>query len=132
MPQETKIKPAPTTDSATLYGTVATRDDEAVLRDALEKAFDYRGDVTVTTTGGDTITGYLFDRRNAATVHDSQIRLLTADDDEPRSVRLDEIASLKFSGKDAAHGKSFDTWIKKYIEKKRAGEEASIFDESGE
>ncbi len=33
-----------------------------------------------------------------------------------------EIAALAFTGKDTAAGKSFDAWVKKYWEKKAAGE----------
>ena len=33
-----------------------------------------------------------------------------------------EIAALAFTGRDNAAGKSFDAWVKKYWEKKAAGE----------
>ena len=33
-----------------------------------------------------------------------------------------EIARLEFTGRDTAAGKSFETWVKKYQEKKAAGE----------
>ena len=33
-----------------------------------------------------------------------------------------DIASLAFSGRDTAAGKSFEAWMKKYAEKKAAGE----------
>ena len=35
------------------------------LRRALETAFDYRGDVTITLKNGTQIEGYIFDRRSA-------------------------------------------------------------------
>lgn len=127
MPQETKTAAEPT-ERPTLQGLVATRDDEAALLKALEDAFDYRGDVTIA-TGGDEISGYIFDRRIGDTLEASSVRLMTAKDDTPRVVRFNEIESLTFSGKDAAHGRSFDTWVKKYVEKKLAGEDASIYSE---
>lgn len=129
MPQETKTAPAPV-ETATLQGMVATRDDEQSLLAAFEKAFDYRGDVTITTLSGEEVMGYIFDRRTGATLADSRVRVLTAASDEPRVVRFSDVASLAFTGKDAAHGKSFETWVKKYIEKKLAGEAASIESES--
>lgn len=129
MPQETKTAAAPT-EHATLQGLVATREDEAALLSALEKAFDYRGDVTITTTDGAVLTGYIFDRRTGATLADSSVRLLTPESDSPCAVRFCDVASLAFTGKDAAHGKSFETWVKKYIAKKLAGEAASIESES--
>ena len=37
---------------------------ENELRQALESAFDYRGDVTITRKDGSRIEGYVFDRRS--------------------------------------------------------------------
>lgn len=113
-----------------LQGLVANRDDENALCKALEQAFDYRGDITITTASGAEITGYLFDRRIGATLADSSLRVLTPANDDPITISYSDIASVAFSGKDAAHGKSFDTWIKKYVQKKLAGEEASIYSET--
>jgi len=39
-----------------------------------------------------------------------------------KNIRYSEIAALAFTGKDTAAGKSFDAWVKKYQEKKAAGE----------
>jgi hypothetical protein len=33
-----------------------------------------------------------------------------------------DIAGLAFTGRDAAAGKSWEAWVKKYMEKKAAGE----------
>jgi hypothetical protein len=33
-----------------------------------------------------------------------------------------DIAAVQFSGRDTAAGKTFDAWVKKYWEKKAAGE----------
>jgi len=117
-------------DEKTLYGWSVGDADAQTLADALEKAFDYRGDVTLALRDQQTVTGYIFDRRLGKTTQDSTVRVLTALNDTPVSVRYSDIARLEFSGKDAAHGKSFDTWIKKYTEKKLKGEKASIESES--
>jgi hypothetical protein len=93
---------------------------------ALEKAFDYRGDITLTLASGTDVTGYLFDRRKGAALADSYVRLLTPASDEKVRVSYADVRRVQFSGKDAAHGKSFETWIKKYVEKKLAGERAAI------
>ncbi|HBS28548.1 MAG TPA: hypothetical protein DEB06_03635 [Phycisphaerales bacterium] len=113
-------------DKPTLQGLVATREDELALLGAFEKAFDYRGDVTLTLTDGAGVFGYIFDRRIGAGLADSSVRLLTPDSDAKVTITLDRVARLEFTGRDAAAGKSFETWVKKYIEKKRAGEQASI------
>jgi hypothetical protein len=113
-----------------LEGTIPVMATEADLRDVLEKAFDYRGDITVTRKDGTTVEGYLYDRRNAATLEESVIRLIpTPAKGAPVSstvVRVNipyaDVAGLAFSGRDTAAGKTFDAWVKKYWEKKAAGE----------
>jgi hypothetical protein len=122
--------PAPT--EASLFGFQVTSIDPNALSDALEKAFDYRGDVTITRKSApdQPITGYIFDRRKGPSLDASTIRLMTATSDDKVTITYSDIAAVHFSGKDAAHGKSFETWIKKYIEKKSKGEKASIESES--
>jgi len=126
MPQETKAEyDNPKSKEPTLQGRVASKEDETALLDALEKAFDYRGDVTITRADGEPVEGYIFDRRRGATLADSTVRLM--DKDGRRiTVAFDDIARLEFTGKDTAAGKSFEKWIQRYIEKKKAGQEASI------
>jgi hypothetical protein len=38
------------------------------------------------------------------------------------AVAWSEIAGLAFSGRDMAAGKSWEAWVKNYVEKKAAGE----------
>jgi hypothetical protein len=109
-----------------LEGTIPAMATEAEVRDVLEKAFDYRGDITVTRKDGSTIEGYLYDRRNAATLEESVIRLMPTpkpgNPHERVNISYADVAGLKFSGRDTAAGKTFDAWVKKYWEKKAAGE----------
>ena len=95
---------------------------DAEIREALEKAFDYRGDVTVTRKDGSTVEGYLFDRRTGTTLADSYIRIIPAKDKTKVSVAYSDVSSLVFTGRDTAAGKTFEAWVKKYWEKKAAGE----------
>jgi len=95
-------------------------DDE--IRGALEKAFDYRGDVTVTLKNGSVVEGYIFDRKNAATLADSYVRVFPKNFDSKISVPYSEIQALAFTGRDTAAGKSWEAWLRKYWEKKTAGE----------
>ena len=118
MPQETKSQPAP--DTPGLQGLVATRDDEQALLHALEQAFDYRGDVTLTLTSGDQLTGYIFDRTNTGELRTSTLRLLTPDDDHKRSVSYADVDRVEFTGKDTAHGKSFERYLEKFIQRATA------------
>lgn len=109
-----------------LYGFTADAGDPAMLMDALEKAFDYRGDVTLRLRDGVSVAGYIFDRVKGKSLSDSYVRILVAVDHAKVKVTFDTIARVEFTGKDAAHGKSFETWVKKYVEKKSKGEKASI------
>ena len=45
---------------------------------------------------------------------------------EKLTLTFAQIDRLEFTGRDTAAGKSFETWLKKYVEKKLAGEKASI------
>ena len=105
-----------------LEGWIPQLATEPEIRAALEKAFDYRGDVTITRKDGSKIEGYLFDRRTAATLRDSVVRLYPKDANEKISISYAEIAALAFTGRDTAAGKSWEAWMKKYAQKKAAGE----------
>jgi hypothetical protein len=105
-----------------LQGKVWETATDEELREGLEKAFDYRGDVTVKLKNGTAVEGYIFDRRNGATLADSCIRLFPKDNPVKVTVPYSEIAGLAFTGRDTAAGKSWEAWLKKYWEKKQAGE----------
>jgi hypothetical protein len=105
-----------------LEGWVPEMAGEEEIRQALEKAFDYRGDVTITRKDGSKVEGYIFDRRTGKTLSDSSVRLFPKDADQKISIPFSDIAALAFSGRDTAAGKSFEAWVRKYWEKKAAGE----------
>jgi hypothetical protein len=71
---------------------------------------------------GSAVEGYVFDRRAGATLVDSIVRLIPKDRDDKVSVAYAQIVRLSFTGRDTAAGKSWETWVKKYHEKKAAGE----------
>ena len=105
-----------------LEGWVPELAGEQELREALEKAFDYRGDVTITRKDGTRVEGYVFDRRSGKHLNDSLVRLYPKDSSQKQSVPYSEIAALEFSGRDTAAGKSWEAWVRKYWEKRAAGE----------
>ena len=109
-------------------GFMAERSDHERFESGLLEAVEYRGDVTITTTDGSTIEGYIFDL--TGTVDEGSIGYMTRDDKCPQRMDASSIVRIEFSGKDTAEGKSFETWIEKYVEKKLAGERASIECES--
>ena len=124
-------KPTSATDSAeehlgvlheNLEGWIPAISTESEVREALEKAFDYRGDVTITRKDGSKIEGYIFDRRTGASLRESAVRLYPKNSSEKVAVSYADIGALAFSGRDTAAGKSWEAWMKKYATKKAAGE----------
>ena len=105
-----------------LEGWIPELATEEELRIALEKAFDYRGDIKLTLKDGRVVEGYVFDRRSAATLTDSAVRVIPAKERAKLSISYADIAALAFTGRDTAAGKSFEAWMRKYNEKKAAGE----------
>jgi hypothetical protein len=105
-----------------LEGWVPEMATEDEVREALEKAFDYRGDITVTRKDGSQVQGYLFDRRSGSTLANSFVKIIPTYEKTKLNIAYSEIAALEFSGRDNAAGKTFEAWVKKYWEKKAAGE----------
>jgi len=117
-----KLEVAPGTVHEGIEGWVPELASEDEIRVALEKAFDYRGDVTVTLKNGNKVEGYIFDRVAGTSLATSFVRLLPKTSNERIKICYADISALAFTGRDTAAGKSFDAWIRKYWEKKAAGE----------
>ena len=116
------LEVAPGTAHENLEGWIPELATDDEIRVALEKAFDYRGDVTITRKDGSKVEGYLFDRRTGTTLKDSLVRLYPKNSSEKLSISYADIAALAFTGRDTAAGKSWEAWMKKYAQKKAAGE----------
>lgn len=121
-PQETDPVTGETLTRESLQGWVPALASESELRSALEQAFDYRGDVTITLKNGEAVVGYVFDRRAGKTLADSYVRVLPQDSPQRRDIAYADIAMLAFTGRDTAAGKSWEAWVKKHEENKSAGE----------
>jgi hypothetical protein len=117
-----QLEVVPGFEHENLQGRVWDPTSEEELLEGLEKAFDYRGDVTVRLRDGSSVEGYVFDRRSGRTLAESVVRMLPKGDSRKVTIRYEEIAGLTFSGRDTAAGKSWEAWVRKYWEKKRAGE----------
>lgn len=120
-----KLEVAPGRQREGLEGWVPEVATESELREALEKAFDYRGDVTLTQKNGTRIEGYIFDRITGPSLTASFVRLLPKDGGSRLRIAYSDIGALAFTGRDTAAGKSWEAWVKKYWEKKEAGGEAA-------
>ena len=126
-----QLEVAPGTQQESVEGWVPSLASEEEIRTALEKAFDYRGDVTITCKDGSTLEGYLFDRLSGATLTTSFVRVLPRDSGPRVKLSYAEIAALAFSGRDPAAGRSWEAWVRKYWAKKTTGVgEASLQPES--
>jgi hypothetical protein len=116
------LEVAPGTVHSRVEGWVPQLATESELREALEKAFDYRGDVTITKKDGSKVDGYIFDRTTGVHLESSFVRVLPRDSNQRVKISYAEIAALAFSGRDPAAGKSWEAWVRKYWEKKSSGE----------
>lgn len=105
-----------------MQGSSWTGATEADLCAVLEKAFDYRGDITLTLRDGTEVVGYIFDRRTGETLADSVVRLIPAGKRNKVAVPYSDVGGVAFTGRDTAAGKSWQAWVQKYLEKKAAGE----------
>ncbi|RPH81552.1 MAG: hypothetical protein EHM80_01975 [Nitrospiraceae bacterium] len=90
----------------------------AELAEAVELAFDYRGDVTVSLKSGKSLSGYLFNRQVNGS--DSFLELFPSDSADVRHIRYDQVAAIAFTGEDTATGKSWEAWIAKKDSERRA------------
>jgi hypothetical protein len=123
IPDPDTLEVAPGTVHENLEGWIPKLASEEEVRAALEKAFDYRGDVTLTLKDGRKVEGYVFDRKAAGPkLSDCFVRMMPKDAPGRLSIAYSDIAALAFTGRDTAAGKSFAAWVKKYNEKKAAGE----------
>src|ERR1019366_6224765 len=123
-----ELEVVPGFERENLQGWIPQLATEADIRAVIEKAFDYRGDVTITRKNkdkdkdGSQITGYLFDRRIGPTLATSVVRLMLATSNERPAIPYSEIAAIAFTGRDTAAGKSYEAWVKKSWEKRARGE----------
>jgi hypothetical protein len=116
MPADVKTQPAPG-KSESLQGAVFTIQSDHDRREAIDKAFDYRGDVTLTVRG-ETVEGYMFNRDASATP--PRVEMYVKGGDEPRIIPYADIETIAFTGKDTADGKSWEAWVSKKADERRA------------
>jgi hypothetical protein len=116
MPADIKTNPNPHRH-ASLEGAVFTFQSETDRIEAIDKAFDYRGDVTITLRN-EQIEGYIFNREPKATP--PRIEVFVKGSDEPRIIPYADVTALAFTGKDTADGKSWDAWVNKKESERQA------------
>ncbi len=119
----TDTKNHTSTGPVSLEGRVFRPSSSAETAEAVELAFDYRGDVTLELKSGETLMGYLFNRDDAAA--DPWIEVFPAANPGSRRIAYRDILSIGFTGDDTANGKSWETWVSKK-ESERLAEAARV------
>lgn len=96
-------------EEKSLHGWVAPLGTKEELHDAVEKAFEYRGDVTITLRDGAQVAGYVYNRDALAA--EPFLQVFPADKDTKLKVLYKDIAGLAFTGQDMAAGNSWAAYI---------------------
>jgi hypothetical protein len=106
-----------TPEHTKLEGRVFRPATPAELAEAVELAFDYRGDVTVELKSGGQIVGYLFNRDATGP---KPLLQMFPESGGMREVLYADVASIAFSGEDTASGNSWEAWVNKKESERRA------------
>ncbi len=97
------------------------------LYSLIEKAFDYRGDVTVSLKDGSQVVGFLSNReaKGAARCREPFIEMMLDGRNDKLLIKYAQIATITLSGEDAAAGKSWEEWVVKEEARKKQSQPAS-------
>lgn len=123
-----KLEVSPGFAHASVQGWIPELATDEDVRKALQTAFDYRGDVTLTCKDGAVVEGYIFDRVGGTTLQASFVRLMPSNGEARKKIAYADIRALAFTGRDTAAGKSWEAWVRKYWEKKDVGEAVSTLE----
>ena len=84
--------------------------DAATLAEVVDRAFDYRGDVTIVLEDGRELVGYLFNRNPDAA--EPFVQMFEREGGGPSSIPYARIRAIRFTGKDTAAGNSYAAWLR--------------------
>jgi hypothetical protein len=84
--------------------------DAATLAEVIERAFDYRGDVTIVRRDGTELVGYLFNRD--AEVARPFVQVYAQQGGDALTVPYADIRTVRFTGRDTAAGNSYAAWLR--------------------
>jgi len=112
------IKSAPPVRATSLMGSVFTFQSETDRIEGIDKAFDYRGDVTLTLTNGQQLEGFMSNREAKATP--PRVQFFIKGEEKPHVIPYSDITAIAFTGKDPADGKSWDAWVSKKEHERKA------------
>lgn len=106
-----------TPEHTKLEGRVFRPATPAELAEAVESAFDYRGDVTLTLRSGEQVAGYLFNRETAGP---QPVLHVFPEAGGTRQIAYADVATIAFTGEDTAFGNSWEAWVTKKESERRA------------
>jgi hypothetical protein len=109
---------APSSDAQNSEGRVFRPANDAERGQAIEVAFDYRGDVTLDLASGETVVGYIFNRNSAASP--PALQIFPRDQPGSRVIPYAAVRAIAFTGEDTASGKSWETWVQKKESERKA------------
>ncbi len=89
--------------------------NDAELSEAIDKAFDYRGDVTLTLADGSSAEGFISNRDARTQIIDFFPR-----GDGLTHLPYSRIRAIAFTGEDTADGKSWEAWMAKKADQRMA------------
>ncbi len=105
-------------ETGSLEGRVFRPITRAELEEAIELAFDYRGDVTLELSSGIQLSGYVFNRTVNGPL--SFFEMFRSGQTDAIRVPYDEVRSIAFTGEDSASGSSWEAWVAKKESERRA------------
>jgi len=97
-------------EEKSLEGWAPDIHDAATLVEVVDRAFDYRGDVTVMLDDGREMVGYLFNRNRDAA--EPFVQMFERERNGPSSIPYARIRAIRFTGKDTAAGNSYAAWLR--------------------
>jgi hypothetical protein len=97
-------------DEKSLEGWTPEIPDEAALIEVVDRAFDYRGDITLDLDDGRRIEGYLFNRNRDVT--EPFVQMFASSEPAPLTIPYARIRAVRFTGRDTAAGNSYAVWLR--------------------
>jgi hypothetical protein len=92
------------------------------LAEIVDKAFDYRGNVTVQRRDDTVIVGYVSNRN--ADAREPYLQIFDVDGAGPFVIPYADIRMIQFTGKDPAAGNSYAAWLERKAAAKAEGKPA--------
>jgi hypothetical protein len=80
------------------------------LAEVVERAFDYRGDVTLVLDDGRQLDGYLFNRSRDH--QEPFVQVFERESGGAATIPYARIRAIRFTGRDTAAGNSYAAWLR--------------------